>query len=76
MLCTEEDGKMASQAAKLAAGPAHATLLNPTVKYVLGAGLTGGAIWKMWNVAGGTSYDHEMLGDGAKATPQSQELEK
>jgi hypothetical protein len=56
---------------------AFAVILNPTVKFIFAAGAAGGILWKLSNIMGSNNhYDHEMLGDGAKAPAAAKEAER
>ena len=55
----------------------RAVILNPTVKFIFAAGAAGGIMWKISNLMGSNNhYDHEMLGDGAKAPAAAKEAER
>lgn len=56
--------------------PPHAILTDTAFKFVVGFGLTGGAIWKVWHHMGADDYDHKMLGNGVNAPEQAKEAER
>ena len=41
--------------------PAHSLFTDTAFRFVVGFGLTGGAIWKFWSLTGGDHHDHEAL---------------
>ena len=52
--------------------PAHGKYWDITTRFVVGFGLTGGAIWKFWSLTGGDHHDHEAL----QRTENAKELER
>ena len=41
--------------------PNHSLFVDNAFRFVVGFGLGGGLIWKMWSVTGGDHHDHEAL---------------
>lgn len=56
--------------------PNHAIFVDSAFKFVVGAGLGAGLLWKVSSMLGGTHHDIEKLGNGAQAPAQAQEAER
>jgi len=57
--------------------PNHAVFLDTAFKFVVGAGLGAGVLWKIGSMLGHNEYhDLKNLGDGANAPKQAQEAER
>ena len=41
--------------------PNHSIFVDNAFKFVVGLGLGGGAVWKMWSMTGADHHDHEAL---------------
>ena len=52
--------------------PKHSLFVDNAFKFVVGFGLTGGAVWKFFSLTGGDHHDHEAM----QRTENAKELER
>ena len=47
--------------------PKHSLFVDNAFRFVVGFGLAGGAVWKVWSLTGADHHDHEALERSANA---------